>query len=529
MNRRLAAVALVAALAAASCSNATVFDSVDLAQTPSSSKAPATTARATTTTASPPTTTSTAPATSGAPAADSDPGESYPAEIELVDCPGGMAGPDISCGLATVLIKADEADSPTTKISFVVMEGFDPQLSTPVAVLQGGPGGASSDLSTWFPPREFAQVFVDQRGTGFGTEDFDCPEIDEITIDLLALDSDTALEQELGAYSTCSVRLAGNPVLAATNTAAMAADVESVMAGLGHDRWVVYGVSYGTTIALELLRRSAKGLVAAVIDGVYPPDLDVDVAVAFSADHAIDIIDSACRADQGCSGVIDGVSSTLDRLMNELDNDPIVVAEGGGVPNTILDGQRLAFFTFLMLYSEREVSYVPWMLAGIDRRNTEVARWTARLGSSNMSSSSLLDDEATYFAVQCHDRAPFASLPPDDLSAFAAAIAFPPITEACGAWSVGSATAAAVAPVDSDIPTLLLSGGLDPITPATYARGVAQHLSNSTIVEQGGRGHGIWPGNDCIGDIVLSFVTDPTGHLDTSCAAVPVPVDWVKN
>jgi len=222
------------------------------------------------------------------------------------------------------------------------------------------------------------------------------------------------------------------------------------------------------------------------------------------------------------------VASTLNRLMNELDSAPIVVAEGGGAPETVIDGQRLAVFTFLMLYGERETSYIPWMLAGIDRRDPEVARWAARLGSLIMSSSADASDEATYFAVQCHDRAPFASAPPANLSPFAAAITLPPISEACGPWSVGSASPEEVVPVESDIPTLLLSGGFDPITPATYARSVAEHLSQSTTVEQAGRGHGIWIGNDCIGDIVLSFVSDPGGSLDTSCASVPVPVDWVE-
>ncbi len=445
----------------------------------------------------------------------------------MIDCPSDIAASAISCGLATVLIEADTPDSPTTKISFAIMEGLDPSFPTPVAILQGGPGGASSELSTWFPPRPFTQIFVDQRGTGFGTDDFNCPEADQITTALLSLDSDTALEQELDAYSTCSARLTGDRVLEATNTATLAADVESVMVGLGHDRWTVYGVSYGTTIALELLRRSASGLVAAVIDGVDPPDLDVDEAIAFSSDRAINAVDAACRADSGCSGVIDGVASTLNRLVKELDVDPIFVAEGGGAPETIIDGQRLAVFTFLMLYGDLETSYIPWMLAGIDRRDPNVARWAARLGSLIMSSSADSSDEATYFAVQCHDRAPFASAPPSNLTPFAAAIALPPISESCRPWKVGAASPDEVLPVNSDIPTLLLSGGFDPITPAIYARGVAEHLGRSTIVEQAGRGHGIWIGNDCIGDIVLSFVSRPGELLDTSCASTPASVDWV--
>ena len=43
------------------------------------------------------------------------------------------------------------------------MAGYDVGFRTPVAVLQGGPGGASSDLAGFFPQQPFTQVFVDQR------------------------------------------------------------------------------------------------------------------------------------------------------------------------------------------------------------------------------------------------------------------------------------------------------------------------------------------------------------------------------
>jgi len=222
------------------------------------------------------------------------------------------------------------------------------------------------------------------------------------------------------------------------------------------------------------------------------------------------------------------VAPTLNRLITELDADPIFVPAGGRVPETIIDGQRLAVFTFLMLYSEQTIARIPWMLAGLDRRDSDVAKWAARVGNLIQVASSESADEATYIAVQCHDRLPFASGVPSDLSAFASVIAEPPLSDICGPWSVGSADPDVGEPVSSETPTLLLSGSLDPITPALYARGVADNLSRSTLVEQEGRGHGIWFGNECIAEIVRSFVSDPGRQLDTSCADRPVPIDWAR-
>lgn len=509
--------AVVAVLVAAACSNSSVFDSIDQSQIDA----------ATSTTSTFPASTTTGSGAGSAPTPATGSGGPV-AAIDTVECPSLLRGSAMTCGLATVPLDHGNPLSGTTIISFVIMEGSDSGFDTPVAVLQGGPGGASTEMAMWFPQREFPQVFIDQRGTGFAPTEFDCPEADNITTDLLALDSDTALTREFDAYEACAARFADDPALPFTNTSALAADVEAVMAGLGHQRWVVYGVSYGTTIGLELLRREAGGLVGAVLDGVYPPELDIDQALAFSAARAIAALDRACSASSDCSGIIDGVSATLDRVITELDADPIFVEAGGGAPETIIDGQRAAVFTFLMLYGDQELSYIPWMLAGLDKRDPDAARWAARVGSLILTGSSQASDEATYFAVECHDRAPFTSGPPSTLDSFAVAIATPSTSEVCAPWHVGSAPAVAGTPVESDIPTLLMAGGFDPITPADFARSAAEHLSRSVVVEQAGRGHGIWYGNDCIGGIVLSFVSDPGRDLDTSCASRAVPVDWAR-
>ena len=80
----------------------------------------------------------------------------------------------------------------------------------------------------------------------------------------------------------------------------------------------------------------------------------------------------------------------------------------------------------------------------------------------------------------------------------------------------------------SNLPTLLLSGTFDPITPPAYAEQAATSLGFATKVTQAGRGHGIWIGDDCIGSIVEAFVADPARRLDTDCAEIGVPVDWAR-
>ena len=179
--------------------------------------------------------------------------------IKGVDCPSELRGLGLTCSLATVPIDRDDPSSGTIDISVAVRPGTGDDSLPPLAVLQGGPGGASSDLAFILPTRPYAQVLIDQRGTGFGSVDFTCFEFVDILPELLEATRQQALPMEREAYGRCSDRLAANPALVHTTTAALAADVVDVMDALGHDQWLVYGVSYGTTIALEVLRDPRRG------------------------------------------------------------------------------------------------------------------------------------------------------------------------------------------------------------------------------------------------------------------------------
>jgi pimeloyl-ACP methyl ester carboxylesterase len=226
------------------------------------------------------------------------------------------------------------------------------------------------------------------------------------------------------------------------------------------------------------------------------------------------------------------VRSTLDRVIAELDEEPLIVSVRGreiGLDDpvdVVMDGSRVAELSFLVLYQESLVRHLPAVLAGLDDREPAAARWLAVTGARLQIGAQAANDEGTYFAVQCRDRLPFTDGPGDGLDPFASVVAALSLADVCGPWRQPPAPASAAEPVRSDIPTLTLSGAFDPITPAEYGRDVATRLTRATVVEQAGRGHGIWYGDDCIATIVDAFVADPGGVVDTGCAAAGVPVEW---
>lgn len=482
------------------------------------------------------------PDAGSAPAAEPDPSGADPpaspappgtrAEIAQSDCPPELAAPHLACALATVPADWDDPSGAAIEISLAVLQGADPDepAASPLVVLQGGPGSASTDFRFLYDRRSYPQVFIDQRGTGFGSVDFDCPEINEILAESLGAAAEEAVALGEAAYQACGDRLSDHPVLARTNSAAHAADVAAVMAGLGYDRWFVYGVSYGTTIALELVRAGPPGLAGAVLDGVYPPGLDADRSLVASAQSSLQELDAACAADPACSDILADVDATLAELMARLDDRPLAVtvdaarAGLGSDIEVLIDGATLAQMVFLDLYTPRTIAAVPGMLAHLERGDEAAA---VRLGQQIVDISLLdlhFNAEGTYLAVQCAERLPLASGVPDGIGAYEAAIAGPGLAELCIGWEMPPS--APDSPVVSDLPALLLAGRFDPITPPRLARQAAAGLSNSTVVVRDGASHGIWPDDPCAAAVVDAFLADPAADLDTSCAADPSPIKW---
>ena len=89
----------------------------------------------------------------------------------------------------------------------------------------------------------------------------------------------------------------------------------------------------------------------------------------------------------------------------------------------------------------------------------------------------------------------------------------------CDAWGVQQAPGIADEPVVSAVPTLVLAGDYDPITPPAWGRLAAETLSNSFYVEFPGVGHGVYTARACAREIVEGFLETPTTAPDTGCVA----------
>jgi len=87
----------------------------------------------------------------------------------------------------------------------------------------------------------------------------------------------------------------------------------------------------------------------------------------------------------------------------------------------------------------------------------------------------------------------------------------------CDVWPKGVAAADAANPVASDVPVLILSGGLDPVTPPANGAEVAKTLAHSRHIVARGYGHIVSP-HACAPRLIAAFIDDPSfATLPASC------------
>ena len=143
-------------------------------------------------------------------------------------------------------------------------------------------------------------VVFDQRGTGSTEPSLDCPEITQLNYDYLTrqFSVNERVAQDAASATRCHDRLvkAGiDPSLA--TSAESAADVNDLRLALGYDQWNLYGVSYGTKLALTVMRDFPQGVRSVILDSVYPLQVNLYTAPPEDFDRALKVLFESCAAD----------------------------------------------------------------------------------------------------------------------------------------------------------------------------------------------------------------------------------------
>ncbi|HVC83020.1 MAG TPA: alpha/beta hydrolase [Chloroflexota bacterium] len=452
---------------------------------------------------------------------------------------GLVVGKDVRCGYVTVPERHELKGGRTIQIAVAIFKGTDDTAHPdPVISLQGGPGGAwLSQLGPLITKATLPAlvgshdlILVDQRGVGASKPSLDCPELTRLKYRLLTQNLPPTRYAPLtgAAIRACRNRLVSAGIdLAAYSTTENAADIEDVIAALHDNRVDLYGASYGTKLALAVMRAFPQPIRAVVLDSVVPIQSDLQVEGVANAAAALHRLFAGCAAQPACNAAYPRLDRTFDALVAKLNGAPVMIATTNPADSrkyTVpLTGDRLVDFVISSLAVSQAIYLIPAVLHAAARGNFVALALLYNVVS--------FDDTVSlgmYFSVECGEDAPATTA-----AALAAATqGFTPAARpgqlrealdfphACGSWRVPPVDPAFRTPVTSAIPTLLLAGQYDPITSLEDARRVAHTLGHAAVVLFPGSGHGVaLSGSDCPLSIMMAFYDRPTARLDTACTA----------
>lgn len=457
-----------------------------------------------------------------------------PVSCATFEPPAGLVeGQDIECGIVTVPEQHDHPEGPTIELGVVILKSLNPDApSDPILILQGGPGGSTIETylllfminPTLRQNRDL--ILFDQRGTTHSSPSLYCQEMFDLSLEVL--DDDLTVEESnrlsFEAMQECRDRLENQGVnLDAYNTLENAADVDAVRRALGYEQVNLYGVSYGTLLALNVMRDYPQGLRTVTLDSVVTPQVNFILNTAQTENRAFEMLFDACASDPECSAAYPNLREVFYEQVDRLNEDPVFVmltdVETGESYRALIDGDSLLVAVFQMLYVTDILPLLPRVI------------YEVRAGNYNFLERifSLLAFDRTlsigmYYSVMCAEDADFtpedfdlSNLPPQILSMEGATAET--FLQACELFGVDELGPQMDEPVESDIPTLILSGDFDPITPPAYAQQAAETLPNSHLFVFPFAGHGQVASIDCADQIFIDFLNNPQQEPDSVCLA----------
>lgn len=424
----------------------------------------------------------------------------------------------------------------------------------PLFVEQGGPGDSTIGIIVdWAVPtlpelqavlKTRDLVFVEERGTRYSRPFLACPEYDARNI---AIARGEIAYTDPNWFKACQARFQSQGInLGAFNTRENAADVYFVAETLGYRAFNYYGVSYGTLLGQYVIAQADQHkarLRSVILDGVVRSDIDFNAASGHTVSHALRNLFHACAQDLRCSRAYPNLEQTFLTLVDQLNKQPVALTltapQSKQAVATRVDGN--AFIAAVMPLLARPYS-------GNTARGTSIPKfihaasrgdfgWVADSLSSDLESS---DGSAKgmYHSVLCVRAKSLQATPDQVLPPPYPQLVVLGVREGEAVNNVCNILQAEQQPPfvyrNTDIPTLVLNGSYDPVTPQPYGEAVASRLKAARVYTFPGLGHGSFfppPGmaaTDCVIRIATGFLARPRQAPDSSCLTQVKPLFVVE-
>jgi pimeloyl-ACP methyl ester carboxylesterase len=445
--------------------------------------------------------------------------------LELKPCTLPDGGGEARCGTFRVPEDRSRPGGRILPLKVVVIPAKSKTPLEPVFLLSGGPGQAATDAAPYiarsWEPREHDVVLMDLRGTGEGSK-LDClpPSDEDLQAFLEPPFSDRAR------YHACRIALAAHADLTKYVTPIAMQDLDELRQALGYDQIDLEGGSYGTRAGLAYMHAYGRHVHAAAMSGLAPFANRNPLYHAPAAQRAFDRIVAECEAEAACKAAYPHLHQDLAEIIGRLKQTPVHVQvkhpkTGAPAQVTVTDGV-FADAVRVMMYSAEGGRRLPLLLQ------------QARAGDFSAFAQAALNNgyglahalaEGLLLAVTCSEDV--ARITPEDVKRVSAGTFLgdrrvKAQMAACADWPRARMPSGYYDDFQLDVPALLVSGDLDPVTPPQWGEAYRRYLPNSLqVVDPGAH----VAGGPCLDGLVEQlFRTGTVKGLDGSCVrSEPLP------
>lgn len=424
---------------------------------------------------------------------------------------------EVRCGTLRVPENRQTRTGRMIDLQVAVLPALRPESEPdPLFILAGGPGQGAREYGPFVQAafkdvrRARDIVLVDVRGTG-ASNPLDCELGDPL--EFLALDGGVVDS------TPCLDGLPGDPRFYTSEP--IVDDLDDVRAALGYERINLWGGSYGTRAALVYARRHAEHARSIVLDGAAPFEVELPLYNAWGAQRALDRLLADCAAEPACRANFPRLRDELGEVLARLDQAPAQVSfrhPRTGQPVEL----SLARATFTsgvrgMLYVPTHASLIPYMVHAAAQGDfspfaalsLETAAWSTETMSLGMTLSVLCAEDVPRITDEEAEREVRGTfLGRSEIDAW---------RQMCAPWPRGPLPAEVDRVRPLQIPALILSGDLDPVTPPRWGEAMKAHFPGALHVIVPGTGHNTST-TGCVPDLIAEFIEkgNATG-LDTQC------------
>jgi pimeloyl-ACP methyl ester carboxylesterase len=439
--------------------------------------------------------------------------------FESSPCPVAFnVSTEVECGTVTVPQDRENPGERTVAIAVAVFKArSDTRAADPVILLDGGPGSRTLDsyagglglfLSRFNRNRDV--IIFDYRGMGYSEPALTCSKMDEDGWEAACRDRFTAQGVDFTNFTTRD----------------NAADAADIVHALGYESYNVWGGSYGSSVALTLLRDHPENIRAAIITALQAPQGDLQSAIPANFQHTLDAISALCEADETCASTSGGnLTEKLGTIVDRLNANPLPVTIAG-VEN-MLTGDNVVVGLGQLLKDETNIPIIPGLIASLYAEQYEVVM--PYVSALSQPPDPLMPIGA-WLSMRCTDSI-LATTPEMMESAFqrihpafraGLALEHQREVEQCQTWGARVPTNADRLPATADTPTLIISGELDMYSSETWLNSTLANLPNGYGFMLPYHMHYVIH-NRCASGLLVGFIEDPTVEPDASCMAAIEP------